>query len=160
MIVHRIGLDRGGGHGNNFIYEHVYGQNFLFRKSRFQFCVEGKQLFVPVMLSSNGQMNFVELKNTNDLVKNSWGILEPPQSKNEILQPSPKIDTMIVPGVAFSPGYIRLGRGGGFYDRFLSRYMNIYGTLPFTIGIGFDCQKVDELFCEEHDVLIDDLVTS
>jgi len=59
------------------------------------------------------------------------------------------IDMVIVPGVAFDRQNNRLGRGGGYYDRFL-------GSLPShipTVGLAFDFQVVDSpLLKDEHDV--------
>jgi len=58
-------------------------------------------------------------------------------------------DMVIVPGVAFDKKNNRLGRGEGYYDRFLE-------TLPShipAVGLAFDFQIVDSLFFkEEHDV--------
>ena len=39
---------------------------------------------------------------------------------------------------------IRLGRGGGYYDKFFEAYKNEFKVLPFTIGVGFQCQLVDD----------------
>jgi len=62
-------------------------------------------------------------------------------------------DLVIVPGVAFTRGGARLGRGGGHYDRLLS-------TSPATsIGVAFDIQLVDELPTEPHDRGVDLVVT-
>ena len=61
----------------------------------------------------------------------------------------------LVPGVAFTRNGDRLGRGKGYYDRFLK-------TLPptcFTCGVCFDCQLVDSLPIEPHDVPLDAVVT-
>lgn len=60
-----------------------------------------------------------------------------------------EIDLFLIPGVAFTAGGKRLGRGGGFYDRTLSRPE--FSHVP-RFGIGFDCQMVDELPVLDHDV--------
>ena len=55
---------------------------------------------------------------------------------------------MIVPGVAFDKQHNRLGRGAGYYDRFLK-------TLPkavVTVGLAFDFQLTENLPSEAHDV--------
>ncbi len=48
---------------------------------------------------------------------------------------SGKIDLIIVPGVAFDEHCNRLGRGGGYYDKFLRRHHSVY-----TLGVCYDCQ--------------------
>jgi len=65
------------------------------------------------------------------------------------------IDAVIVPGMAFDVRGWRLGRAGGFYDRFLAGLAP--GTL--TIGLAFDCQIVDELPVAPHDVPVRMVVT-
>ena len=57
------------------------------------------------------------------------------------------IDLVVVPGLAFDEHCRRLGRGGGFYDRFLAR---LSGAVP-TIGLAFERQIVPELPCALHD---------
>ena len=49
------------------------------------------------------------------------------------------IDLVIVPGLAFDTTGNRLGRGGGFYDRFLRRLRRS----ATTVGLAFDAQVVD-----------------
>jgi 5-formyltetrahydrofolate cyclo-ligase len=66
------------------------------------------------------------------------------------------IDAVIVPGLAFDKANNRLGRGAGYYDRFLS-------TLPATtatIGLAFDFQMLDCLPVEEHDVPLSCVIVS
>lgn len=64
-------------------------------------------------------------------------------------------DVVIVPGVAFTADGRRLGQGGGWYDRFL------VGLRPdaTTIGLAFEPQIVEDLPTEQHDVVLDCVVT-
>ncbi len=65
------------------------------------------------------------------------------------------VDVVVVPGLAFTPDGRRLGQGGGWYDRFLAR------TRPDCLGIGvaFDVQIVDDVPTEQHDVLLELVIT-
>ena len=56
------------------------------------------------------------------------------------------IDLIIVPAVAFDKQGYRLGRGGGYYDRFIKKQP--HATL---IGVGYDFQLVDEVPTQRHD---------
>ena len=67
------------------------------------------------------------------------------------------IDLIVVPGVAFTLDGSRLGRGGGYYDRFLSRPEIQHAA---TIGICFPCQLLDRLPVEPHDVRMDHIIGS
>lgn len=78
---------------------------------------------------------------------NRWGILEPVGSHT-----IDDIEVAVVPMVAFD-GLNRLGHGKGYYDRYLKEHA------CFVIGLAFDCQAVDALSCDEHDVPMDMLVT-
>ena len=60
------------------------------------------------------------------------------------------IDLVIVPGLAFDELCRRLGRGGGFYDRFLARLPDAV----LTIGLAFDRQIAPELPCALHDARV------
>lgn len=65
------------------------------------------------------------------------------------------IDLVIVPGVAFDTDGHRLGRGGGFYDRFLGQA----GFIGRCIGLCFDCQVVDAVPRAGHDVVMNHIAT-
>ena len=56
--------------------------------------------------------------------------------------------------MAFDREGHRLGRGKGYYDRFLSRVPNIY-----KIGLCFSWQLVDSVPTDEHDIRMDETVT-
>lgn len=78
---------------------------------------------------------------------NKWGILEPVGG-----HAIDDVDVAVVPLVAFD-GLKRLGHGKGYYDRYLKEHP------CFVIGLAFDCQNVENLECEEHDMPLDMLVT-
>lgn len=64
-------------------------------------------------------------------------------------------DVVVVPGLAFTAAGERLGQGGGWYDRFLSRVREDCTT----IGVCFTEQITDTLPVETHDVKMDHVVT-
>ncbi|MEL7472037.1 MAG: 5-formyltetrahydrofolate cyclo-ligase [Planctomycetota bacterium] len=65
-----------------------------------------------------------------------------------------RLDAIIVPGVAFDTSGRRLGRGRGFYDRFLPRCKRAE-----QIGVCFEAQIVPEIPTEDHDAPVDAVVT-
>lgn len=66
-----------------------------------------------------------------------------------------RIDAVLVPGLAFDRAGRRLGRGGGFYDRFLLRLP----AATLTIGVAYDGQIVDQVPFDPHDRRVDVVVT-
>ena len=88
-----------------------------------------------------------------DLVLNRIGLREP---RSGVLRvEAATLDVVIVPGLAFDDQGRRLGRGGGFYDRFLS-------TLPatcITIGVGFANQIVEHVPTQPHDARVHAVVS-
>lgn len=63
-------------------------------------------------------------------------------------------DLIIVPGVAFDSKGNRLGRGRGYYDRFLSQHLEVK-----RIGICFDFQLVNEVPSEDFDIRMDEVIS-
>lgn len=85
-----------------------------------------------------------------DLVCGPYGICHP---KKDYIRPVPleDIDLVIVPGVAFDRAGNRLGRGHGYYDRFLSQLPK---EVP-TIGLAFDFQVLEDFPpLEPHDLSV------
>ncbi len=62
-------------------------------------------------------------------------------------------DVLLIPGIAFTKKGLRLGRGGGHYDRYLS------GFKGMKIGICFELQIVDDVLAQPHDQKVDFVVT-
>ena len=87
------------------------------------------------------------------LVTHRHGIAEPGERAPVVAVED--LDLILVPGVAFDERCNRLGRGGGFYDRFLG------GVGPDTpvAGIAFELQMVRSVPMERHDRAMDAVVT-
>lgn len=79
------------------------------------------------------------------------GVRQPGEG-GEVVDPG-LIDFVLVPGLAFDASGGRLGRGGGFYDRFL------VGVRAFRVGAGLDEQVVDAVPMGPHDARLDAVVT-
>jgi len=63
---------------------------------------------------------------------------------------------MLVPGLAFTRCGQRLGRGKGYYDRYLHQYRQLSGMRPVTtIALAFKQQIFANLPTFEHDIIID-----
>jgi 5-formyltetrahydrofolate cyclo-ligase len=86
------------------------------------------------------------------LERGAFGILEP---RGEVFLDYDQVEVAIVPGMAFDKAGHRLGRGKGFYDRLLPRL-----TQAHKIGVCFPFQYLDEIPCEEHDVVMDEVISS
>ena len=67
-----------------------------------------------------------------------------------------EVDLVVIPGLAFDrQNGIRLGRGGGYYDRLLSHAS--FRARP--VGVCFQCQVMDSLPREAHDLAVEKIVT-
>ena len=96
------------------------------------------------------EMEFFDYEPTA-LADGAYGIAEP---QGESVCAAAEIDLMIVPGVAFTREGVRLGRGKGYYDRYLARE----GVRAYTVGVCYACQLLQELPSEEHDRRVDIVV--
>jgi len=112
---------------------------------------------VVVPLCEDGEIQLFRLKNLNELAPGFLGILEP---KIELRRQSDRqvrlneLDLILVPGVAFDPQGGRLGRGKGFYDRFLKKTPEKI----LKIGLAFDWQMFDAVPMSGNDQYVDIVV--
>ncbi|MBR6232665.1 MAG: 5-formyltetrahydrofolate cyclo-ligase [Erysipelotrichaceae bacterium] len=81
-----------------------------------------------------------------------YGIAEP-DPDHSILIDKKKLEVILVPLVAFHESKIRLGHGGGYYDRYLKN------TDALKIGVAYEIQKTEEDFSQMHDIPLDMIVT-
>ncbi len=102
------------------------------------------------------EIEFVAVGSLADLTPSPWhpAVREPAAAYARIVAPE-EIGLLLVPGLAFTRDGHRLGRGGGFYDRFLARLP----TSAFKLGVCFDLQVVASLATESHDQLVDAVAT-
>ncbi|MEO0630594.1 MAG: 5-formyltetrahydrofolate cyclo-ligase [Planctomycetota bacterium] len=87
------------------------------------------------------------------LVEGPKGIREPGAGQTIVV--TAELEVVVVPGLGFTRTGDRLGRGAGFYDRFLARL--VPGTV--TVGLAVSVQVVDDLPTEPTDRRVDWLVT-
>lgn len=110
----------------------------------------GKRVAVP-MCSSGGQMQAREIASPDVLVPGRFGLPEP-DARTPVAPPE-SIDLVIAPCVAADRRGFRLGRGGGYYDRYLRLV-----RCPVICVCRGDA-LMDALPAEAHDVPVDIIVT-
>ena len=114
----------------------------------------GKRVALPLCTSQKGIIPKEITDRHTDLEKGTYGIYEPRKSQKDAHLS--EIDLVVIPGVAFDRGNGRLGRGKGYYDRFLK------GLPPgrFCIGLAFDFQIVEDLPKDSHDIPVSMVITN
>ena len=109
---------------------------------------EGKTVLLPKVVDDKS-MQLCRYTSLTDLQEGAFHILEP------VGEPFTAVDTIevaLIPGVAFDSAGHRLGRGKGYYDRFLATCPDLR-----KIGVCFPFQRVAEVPAEAHDVRMDEL---
>ena len=131
---------------------------------------EGKTVLLPKVLDTT-TMELRLYTGPHDLAPGPFGILEPTGSPFHLSTLSPSIDVALIPGVAFDALGHRLGRGRGYYDRFLrtmgtvpsvSSEANYRGTVPSVrpclLGLCFNFQKVPSVPVDPTDISVDQVI--
>lgn len=111
-----------------------------------QTLAEGKRLLLPRVLSRT-EMDWVAVTALSQLQPGAYGILEAPASLPAFDTAALGYDALaLIPCLAASPDGVRLGRGGGYYDRFLAHYKGRRLLVCPTAAL------LDDLPCESWDV--------
>ena len=105
-----------------------------------------KRIILPTVVGDD--IIPVELADETGFAVGDFNILEP---QNDAY--TGDFDLIVVPGVAFDRHGNRLGRGKGYYDRFLCQHRSVK-----KIGICFDFQLVDNVPVEETDIPLDEII--
>ena len=110
---------------------------------------EGKTVVLPVV-TGEGEMELRVYHGADSLRRGAFDILEP---VGERFTDYESIDLAVIPGMAFDDSGHRLGRGKGYYDRFLVNLPHCY-----KIGMCFDFQRVEHVPCESTDIAVDEVI--
>jgi 5,10-methenyltetrahydrofolate synthetase len=109
---------------------------------------QGVQLALPMVAERHAPLRFAAWKPGDVLVRDAHGVPVPQQASIPIHP-----DALLVPCVGFNTGRIRLGYGGGFYDRTLA-----VDPRPLAVGIAYASSLAD-FAGEPHDIPLDDVIT-
>lgn len=115
------------------------------------FC-SGISVCVP-RCKANGEMDAVKIASFADLKKGMYDLLEPDTSAEAVLPE--QIDVCFVPGLAFDKCGFRLGRGGGYYDRFLCRIR----PDCVTVGLMFSDFILETVPTDQYDRAVNHILT-
>lgn len=120
----------------------------------------GKRCYFPVLRERPSKsLWFAELKTSQPIKLNRFGIPEPGNHHRQITMPW-GLDLIILPLVAFDLSGNRLGMGGGFYDRTLSfKLTRSHWQGPKLIGLAHELQKVRRLPVNAWDIPLDAVIT-
>jgi 5-formyltetrahydrofolate cyclo-ligase len=119
---------------------------------------EGKAAYVPRV--DGGALSFRRVSSIHGpWAPGSFGIREPAASA-PLLAPDPGEDILaLVPGLAFDRRGGRLGRGKGYYDRFLGSIPPLVRSRCFLLAPAFSAQIVAAAPVWAGDVRVDAIVT-
>ncbi len=105
-----------------------------------------KQVALPVVLRQQRTLIPTLTDRMEDLTVSTYGIHQPKRHPDREIA-CESIDAVVVPALAFDKAKNRLGRGKGYYDRFLQDLSS-----AVSVGIAFDFQIADRLPTEDHDI--------
>ncbi len=111
--------------------------------------VKGK-VYLPKVVSRT-KMIFVKISSIDDLKKGFRGIFEPAGNEESSVIPG----LILVPLLAYDLNGIRLGYGGGYYDR----TMPLYKGKSLLAALAFEEQCYKSLPCDETDIKMDAIIT-
>lgn len=122
-----------------------------------------KQVYVPRIEGLDIEFVSIQAEWTS-WTKDAWNIPVPPRElvpvKSELFIREPSL--IVVPGLAYDKMGRRLGRGKGFYDRYIGKLFSLAQQLqkpmPFLVGVGLAFQLVDTIPAAEHDMKVNSVI--
>ena len=116
---------------------------------------EGKKVLLPRCDTQGREIYPGEVKDlSKDLEVGPYGIHQPCETDRHVVDLS-EIDLCVVPGIAFDREGNRVGRGLGYYDRFLRRL----AARTKKIGVGYAFQIVSKIYPTDGDSSVEKIVT-
>ncbi len=101
-----------------------------------------------------GHMDFYTYEDNSELIKNRFGILEPPPYHERYIG-TDIFELVLLPLLAFDLNGNRMGMGGGYYDRLLKKL----SANCITIGLAYDFQMMPAIAAEHWDMPLDEVIT-
>jgi 5-formyltetrahydrofolate cyclo-ligase len=134
---------------------------------------ESKVVYVPRVLDKDSNMHFLRITSFDELEEvPPYGIKEPTitysdgRPREDIFDLSgPELELVIMPGLAFDNQGKRLGRGGGYYDKFIAQCKERaeekkWKKSPLLVALAFKPQIFPTVPCDPHDQPVDMLITA
>lgn len=121
-------------------------------------CSGKKMLAIPKVHIQSMTMDYYLYEGKSEETQKGFCNIEEPVLEKKITfeELKDKKVLVLVPGRAFTKQGFRLGRGKGFYDKYLSGLTESLDRKNlFFWGIGFECQLLEEIPVEEHDIQLD-----
>lgn len=114
-----------------------------------------KRVIIPYT-REDAQLDLFEIRDPElDTARGRYGIPEPVERIRSGLPVAPsELDAVVVPGLAFDRKGYRLGRGKGYYDRFLSNL----SPAAVSVGLAYDFQLLDHIPVEAHDLPVNNVI--
>lgn len=126
-------------------YKAEFDPRFAAKKFRDQ----GARIALPAVVQKNAPLEFREWWPG---VKMTEGVFDlPVPDDTGVLIP----DAMLIPPVGFGEQGDRLGYGGGFFDRTLASI----SPQPLKIGVAFELSRLPTTYPQDHDILMDFIIT-
>lgn len=142
--------------GHLFIYVHFRSEVQTLALIE-QCLAQGKTVSVPVTLPDESRLLAVQITDpAKQLEPGCFGIPEPTAERISRASIDPaEIDVVLVPGSVFDPKGGRLGYGGGYYDRFLTRD----APQARRVGLAYALQMLAQVPMQAHDQYMDMIMT-
>ena len=116
---------------------------------------EGKVLALPRMHGEKIVFHMTTALDALSLDMHPFGVREPKASLPVVIPSKENHALMVTPGLGFTPDGSRIGRGKGYYDR----YLDEYGKYLDIVAVAFDCQMVQYIPTETFDKPVPVLIT-
>lgn len=121
--------------------DEVYTHDFIEKWAK------DKVILLPIV--SGSEMTLGRFIDRDHMRSGDFGIAEPVCEDESAYN---QIDMIVIPGIAFDRQGHRMGRGKGYYDRFLC------GRTIFKVGVCFSAQLIERVPTQEHDIVMDALI--
>jgi len=112
----------------------------------------GKKVVVPKCTPLDRSMTFYQIRSFDQLEQVYKHLLEPKPLMCKAITPQ-EIDILVVPGIVYNPKGYRIGYGGGYYDRFLTKFK---GDI---LSLAFEMQVVKDIEYDVYDIPVDKIIT-